>query len=302
MLDTRLVRELLEADDLFPVIWKAMVRVWESKELTEPERLKAFYDEREEQLFRLERFLSDAVSDLYELLLQRAVEQDGSYVLRWLEGNNAVIIADSMSVREAVLLRHRFPQLDFAEEQPFAIDPFPTLTESLSQKLLGVNSPASGKDTEKFAYRYIAGPGTIEQSFPDGRPLLIWLRLPDVELEQVTEAQTTKMADVFERTAEVLGELLQRLEGRKVIITSDHGYFYGSSPNHFEETPFKGMEQIPRERRACRSTEATALPSSGQEAILRHGDWIVSRGGIGEALAVKMLGTQPTVVSPSQKF
>jgi hypothetical protein len=121
MLDASLVRELVEAEDLLPVIWKAMVRIWEAERALEteklaPEVLKAFYDEREEQMFRLERFLSDTISDLYELLLQRAIEQEGDYVLRWLQGNNAVIIADSLSVREATLLRYWFPQLDFAED------------------------------------------------------------------------------------------------------------------------------------------------------------------------------------------
>jgi hypothetical protein len=283
MLDASLVRELVEAEDLLPVIWKAMVRIWESEGSLEPEKLapealKAFYDEREEQMFRLERFLSDTISDLYELLLQRAIKQEGDYVLRWLQGNNAVIIADSLSVREATLLRYRFPHLDFAEDQPFAVAPFPTLTESLAQKLLRVAAPAGGKDTERFSYRYIAGPGTSGHSFPDDRPLLIWLRLPDVELEQVTEAQTTKMADVFRVTVEILDELLRRLGERKVVITSDHGYFYAASSRHFEEVSFKGLEGLSRERRAYRGVEASSLTSSGQEVTMRHGEWVVFKG------------------------
>jgi hypothetical protein len=31
MLDASLVRELVEAEDLLPVIWKAMARIWESE-------------------------------------------------------------------------------------------------------------------------------------------------------------------------------------------------------------------------------------------------------------------------------
>jgi len=283
MLDASLVRELVEAEDLLPVVWKAMVRIWEPDKSLElekltPETLKAFYDEREEQMFRLERFLSDTFSDLYELLLQRAINQDGSYVLKWLHGNNVVIIADSLSVREATLLRHRFPQLDFAKDQPFAVAPFPTLTESLSQKLLGVIAPSNGKDTEGFIYRYIAGPGALEQTFPEDRPLLIWLRLPDVELEQVTEAQTTKIADVLRVTIETLDELLQRLKGRKVVITSDHGYFYSASSKHFDEVSFKGLERLPRERRAYRGEETTSLTALGQAVTVRHGEWIVFKG------------------------
>jgi len=283
MLNESLVRELVEAEDLLPVIWKTMVRIWKPNgslelEKLSPETLKEFYDEREEQMFRLEKFLSDMVSDLYDLLLQRAINQDGSYVLKWLQGNNVVIIADSLSVREAALLTHWFPQINFAEDQPFAVAPFPTLTESLAQKLLGVIAPSSGRDTEKFTYRYIAGPGALEQSFPEDRPLLIWLRLPDAELEQVTEAQTTKMADVLRVTVETLDELLQRLGGRKVVITSDHGYFYGASSKHFEEVSFRGLEQLPRERRAYRRGEASSLSPSEQDAFIGHGEWIALKG------------------------
>jgi hypothetical protein len=168
--------------------------------------------------------------------------------------------------------------LDFAEDQSFAVAPFPTLTESLAQKLLGVAAPSGGKDTERFSYRYIAGPGTSGHLFPEDHPLLIWLRLPDAELEQVTEAQTTKMADVLRVTIETLGELLQRLGGRKVVITSDHGYFYAALSRHFEEVSYKGLEGLSRERRAYRGVEASSLTSLGQEVTMRHGEWVVFKG------------------------
>ena len=102
--------------------------------------------------------------------------------------------------------------------------------------------------------------------------------MPDSELEQVTEAQTTKIADVLGVTVEALDKLLQRLEGRKVVITSDHGYFYGASSKHFDEIPFKGLEKLPRERRAYRSGEVSLPTSSGQEVMVRHGEWIVFKG------------------------
>jgi hypothetical protein len=39
MLDASLVRELVEAEDLLPVIWKAMVKIWEAERALEPEKL-----------------------------------------------------------------------------------------------------------------------------------------------------------------------------------------------------------------------------------------------------------------------
>lgn len=277
MVDAQWVQEMVNADDPLPIIWQAMFRIWATEAL--PDDMKAFYDEREERLHRLERFLSDTFSDLYDRLLEKATAQDGDYVRRWLQDDNVVIIADSLSVREAALLQHWLPGLDFLAEQPFAVVPFPTVTESLTMKLLGVGAPSSGRDTDKFAYRYIAGPSAADQQFPSDRPLLLWLRLPDAELEQVTEAQTTKVADVLERTGEVLGKLLQRLRGRKVIVTSDHGYFYGATANHFDELP-STLRKLPRERRAYKVSEVAQhlTPAQQSEYFVKVGDWLALKG------------------------
>lgn len=272
MIDAQWVKELIATEDPVPTVWKAIVKLWETDEL--PDDLKAFYDKREEMMHKLEWFLLDSFSELYDnILLKRSSEQEGEYVRRHLVDNNVVIIADSLSVREAVLLKHCFPELDWDADSPFAIAPFPTFTESLSQKLLNVTAPSNGRDTNEFAYRYIAGIGGIEQSYPNDRPLLIWLRLPDAELEQVTEAQTTRIADVLERTKEVLEEMFCRLEGRKVVITSDHGYFYGANINHFE--PFKAPKEMSSAKRAYERLQVTAAQ---REYFVEHNGWVVLKG------------------------
>jgi len=92
------------------------------------------------------------------------------------------------------------------------------------------------------------------------------------------------MADVLERTKESLAELLNRLRNRKVIITSDHGYIYGASPNHYEEV--RGVERLPRERRAFKENEVTeSLMREG--SVISHEGWVVFkerywRGGTGQ--------------------
>ena len=278
VIDEQWVRKLIDADDITPVIWEAMVKLWETDELpSDPKSFKSFYDEREALMHRLEKFLSDLFPEVYDILLERSVAQEGEYVRKWLVDNNAVIIADSLSVREAVLLRHYFPKLAWADEPSFAIAPFPTLTESLAQKLLGTIAPSGGRDTAEFAYRYIAGIGGVGQSYPDDRPLLIWLRLPDAELGQVTEAQTTKMVDVLRGTKEVLEEIFSQLGRRKVVITSDHGYFYGTNTNHFDE-PSGMPEGVVRDRRAYNKGRDLRLRVVEREYFVEHGDWIVLRG------------------------
>lgn len=154
MLDAQKVTELLSADDLLPVIWKGMSEIWSVKNV--PDDLKAFYDEREAQMCQWEQFFAEAMPELFDELLERATKQSGGYVHDRLTGNSAVIIADSLSIRETMLLSHWLPELKFNEKEPFAVVPFPTVTESLAQLLLRTNSPSAGKDTNDFTYRYIA--------------------------------------------------------------------------------------------------------------------------------------------------
>jgi hypothetical protein len=70
-------------------------------------------------------------------------------------------------------------------------------------------------------------------ALPGGRPTLVWLRLPDTVLEGITVAQTTTVADVFEKTAQTLVRLLETAGNRPVFVTSDHGYLYARSPAHY---------------------------------------------------------------------
>jgi len=282
VIDAEWVQELIEVDEPIEAVWRAMVKVWETENL--PTDLKGFYDEREGWMYRLERFLLDLFPEIYDILLSRSVAQDGGYVRKRLVENNVVVIADSLSVREAVLLRHYFPGLDFVPDEPFAIAPFPTSTESLSQKLLNTIGPSSGRDTADFAYRYIAGGGVVDQQdYPSNRPLLVWVRLPDVMLEQVSEAQTTKIDGVFEETKKVLGEIFQRLEGRRVFITSDHGYFYGALPNqHFEE-PDRKPEGVDVNKRvfdglSLRGAMKEYFVVSGEHAALKSRYWWRGKG------------------------
>lgn len=273
MIDAQWVKELI--DDPTRAIWNAIVKIWETESI--PNDLKAFYDERETWVYRLERLLSDLFPELYDILLDLSLRQEGNYVRKWLVDNNAVIVADSLSVREAMLLKHYFPDLEFASDTQFAIAPFPTLTETLAQKLLNANAPSYGHDTSEFAYRYVAGVGAIDQQdYPNDRPLLVWLRLPDAELEQVTEAQTTKIWDVIERTKEALEEIFCRLEGREIIVTSDHGYFYGAQPNHFDR-PSETPTGVTSGRRVYKKLQFQ-LRELQREYFMEHGEYVAMKG------------------------
>lgn len=259
VVDAQFLQALMDADDPLQIVWERMLTLWQVE--TYPDDVVAFYNERETRLNQFEGALYHGYFEIYDLLLERAKQQDGGYVREWLQDESTVVIADSLSVREVGLLQQRLGEHGWrAKVEAFAVAPFPTLTESLAGKLLGTN-PANGKDTSAFRYRYVAGPGQMP-NLPTGEPTLVWLRLPDKELEQVTVAQATTVSDAFDVTVATLTRLLEQAASRSIFITSDHGYLYATSSNHFWEMP----RSIREAARQVFARESRAQPLSKEGA------------------------------------
>ncbi len=252
--DEHFIQELIEGEDPLAVIWQQMRRIYAVEDF--PPDLRAFMDEREEQLNGLEQAVYDGFFEAYDQLLEAAQAQDAGYVLSLFDRCPLVVIADSLSVREAALLERRWAGGGWeAQMEGFAVVPFPPTTESLSRLLLGTQGPALGRNRPGFDYCYVAGPEHIPH-MPSAGPLLVWMRLPDTALEEVTLAQTHTVADAFDLTVETLERVLAA--GREeALLTSDHGYLYARSPAHYWRMPLK-VEEVARSTfpRASRFQEA----------------------------------------------
>jgi len=237
------IKDLIEATNPFAVVWEEMRHIFATDAF--PDDLRAFLDQREEELNGLEGAVYDGFFEAYDQLLEAAQAQDAGYVLSLFDRCLLVVIADSLSVREAALLESHWADRGWeAQMEGFAIVPFPPTTESLSRPLLGSPSPASGRSKPEFEYRYVAGPEHIPH-MPSTGPLLVWMRLPDTALEEVTLAQTHTVAEAFELTIETLERVLAAAGREEALLTSDHGYLYARSPAHYWRMPLK-VEEVAR--------------------------------------------------------
>jgi hypothetical protein len=265
MLDTQFLTNLIHQDDPLAVIWEHMLHLYTPAEW--PADLRAFMDDREEALNRLEQAVYEGYFEAYDLLLERAQAQTAEYALSLFERCPLVVVVDSMSVREAVLLQARgTSEVSKTSEVCLRVAPWPPVTASLATMLLGTGSPAGGRDTDRFRYRYVAGPEQIPD-LPASGPLLVWVRLPDTALEQVTQAQTHTVAGAFEKMAETLRRVLERSGRDQALLTSDHGYLYARNPNQYWLMP-TGVENAARN---AFPRESRVQPSSGERAQgLRH--------------------------------
>ena len=243
-IDEQFITELIEDQDPLAAVWRQMERVYTQTSEVAAD-LRGLMDDRESALNDLERGVYCGFFEAYDLLLERASAQDESYVLSLFDKCPFVIIADSLSVREAVLLENLWEREVWSvKREGFAVAPFPPMTESLSSLLLGVPGPASGRDRPQFTYHYVAGPEHIP-AMPRSGSLLVWMRLPDTALEEVTMAQTHTVASAFQNTIRTLAAVLESSGRDEALITSDHGYLYAREANQYWPMP-RRVEEIAR--------------------------------------------------------
>jgi hypothetical protein len=251
-IDEQFITELIKDEDPLAAVWRQMERIYAQTSEVSTD-LRGLMDDRESALNELERGVYRGFFEVYDLLLEQANAQNENYVISLFDDCPFVIVADSLSVREAVLLERFWKGEAWGvEREGFAVAPFPPMTESLSSLLLGVPSPASGRDRPQFTYRYVAGPEHIPTMPPFGyaqdRPsgsLLVWIRLPDTALEEVTVAQTHTVADAFQGTVRTLAAVLETAGRDAALVTSDHGYLYARSATQYWPMPF-GVEDTAR--------------------------------------------------------
>jgi len=243
-IDEQFITELIEDQDPLAAVWRQMERVYTQTSEVSAD-LRGLMDDRESALNDLEHGVYCGFFEAYDLLLERAGAQDESYVLSLFDECPFVIIADSLSVREAILLEKFWEGETWAvKREGFAVAPFPPMTESLSSLLLGVTGPAGGRNRPQFTYRYVAGPEHIP-AMPHLGSLLVWMRLPDTALEEVTVAQAHTVADAFQSTARTLATVLEVSGRDEALVTSDHGYLYARSPTQYWRMP-AGVEDVAR--------------------------------------------------------
>jgi len=285
-IDKHFITELIEDQDPLAAIWRQMERIYtQTPEVSA--NLRGLMDDRESALNDLERGVYCGFFEAYDLLLERAGAQDESYVLSLFDECPFVIIADSLSVREAILLekfwdgaerppRFRKPRRSDwrVKREGFAVAPFPPMTESLSRLLLGVAGPANGRDRSQFTYRYVAGPEHIP-AMPRSGSLLVWMRLPDTALEEVTVAQTHTVASAFQSTVRTLAAVLEASGRDEVLVTSDHGYLYARSPTQYWRMP-AGVEDVARSA-FPRSSRVRSLTDERTRGLRDHESPAVER-------------------------
>lgn len=211
-MNNNFITSLIECDNPVPLIWENLLNIWFNNVDC---NLGEYYYRGEESAFLFEDFLLKSYDEFFTDVLPKACLNEPS---PFQKGTPDVcfIVMDGMSIREGVLVFNALQKRGITSKIYSSLSAIPSDTQNFKEK---IKSDLSGKD--KFVE--INNPKKIRIS-PDVR--YIWSYFPDVMLDKIQVGHTviSDLENMYKTTEEIIFEVLERIESKKIIILSDHGY------------------------------------------------------------------------------
>jgi len=201
------VKWLIEKENPFPSIFSYMMNeIWTYKE-----DIKEYYKQGQD-MNSFERVLNDSYYELYtELLPRYCVGTDFEINL----DEKKLIMMDSMSFREAVLLQKKLEEEGFQTRFSHGFSSIPSDTQYFKSKIsYNKENPKKMKINNS------------EQFMLEGDEDVIWSVYPDSRLENIQEGRTVlgNTKDTYREMENIVMNILKQHENDRFLISSDHGY------------------------------------------------------------------------------
>lgn len=251
-----LLRQLVITEDPVHTIWEYLVDLWASIEDREE-----YFPEGERRTMYLERVLNAAYPELYTKLFPAHCTND---LLDPTRLDAPLVWMDGLSIREAILLRQDIPGItDFS----YCFSPLPSETITYRERVFNL-IPGKRREIKD-----------VTSILLDGDEDAIRCPLPDSQLEAIVgRVKTRTLLEIYEDTKAALLTILDELQGRPVLVTSDHGYI--NTETHFWEVSRRtagGLKNLfDAGRYALRESLAGDLEERGY--IISYGDYYLVRG------------------------
>ena len=187
-----------------------------------------------------DRLLSEAAYPLWEEFSHSAPRTSERLINTCSANDNcAVLILDALSLRELSLIVGEAKKRGIETKTDVTFSEVPSDTNSFAQAL-GVSARANLKDDGKSSgfklfqgdcYTDVLGIPFADVSFPPKPRLVIWHSFLDEQLHNDRSVAEICSLAKKEFTGDGFWQMIDKLrQGRKLIITSDHGY---GSAEHF---------------------------------------------------------------------
>lgn len=208
-IENKFVEKLVEDENPFPHIFNYLLEnVWVAKE-----DVSEFY-EQGKKAKEFEKFLDKSYFEVFTELLPKYTT--GKKLDIDFEKEKLVIL-DMLSIREAVLLREHLEEKGFEVNLDYSFSALPSDTESFKDKI------ELDERKKELKFEKIRN---IENFSLAGDEDFVWSSFPDAILEGIQEGRTVTSSEgeVYRKTENHLDQILEELDGDKIVITSDHGY------------------------------------------------------------------------------
>jgi len=214
--------DLVKADDPVATLFRWLVELWDAAAVDDA-LINDYYDERE----KATRHLTWTLEQVYgELLTGVLLPQVNSRQVTELlaQPRHALVLMDSLSLREACLLKQRLPAHGYEVLAfDYAFSEVPSDTGTFCQRHWGVSAPSAVNDP-RFVYVRADAPPLDELRRDQ---LVVWGTYPDWFWRHAHSGKTEHIppAEIYLKTEGMLLGILERIRGHDaIVISSDHGY------------------------------------------------------------------------------
>jgi len=272
------VAELVKSQTPVTTVADWLMALWDGVGVTDA-ALNDHYEEHE----KATRLLTWAVEQVYDEFLPEALlpQVHSSRVAELLaRPRHALVLMDSLSLREACLLRHRLPGYGFEVTAcDHAFSELPSTTEAFCTRHWGAAAPSAVNATD---FVYVRADAPPLDDLRRERPV-VWGTYPDWFWKRAHSGKTEHItpAEIYGKTEAMLLGILKRIKGHdEIVISSDHGYLMlkadmaWHTPQPFQDS----LRDVLGSRSASVSDSKAARALLEQGMIQVSGDHFVVKG------------------------
>jgi len=213
--------DLIQTDDPVAALFHRLVELWDAAGVDDA-LLNDYYDEREKATRRLTWTLEQVYNEfLTDVLVPRV---DSGQVAEMLdEPRHALVLMDSLSLREACLLKERLPAHGYEVLAfDYGFSELPSDTEAFCQRHWGMGAPSAITDPDFVYVRPDALPDELQSD-----QLVAWGTYPDWFWRHAHSGKTEHIppSEIYHKTEAMLLSILNAIQGHdQIVVSSDHGY------------------------------------------------------------------------------
>lgn len=214
-IENNFIKSLIKEDDPIFYVWQNLWDIWLCHANGD---LRDYYYRGEEEAFLFEDFLLKTYDEFFAKELPRICLNAPSPFQSVID-DFCFIVMDGMSIREGALIFKALQKEGFAPKISYSFSSIPSDTQSFREK---IKSNLLGKFEE------INNPEKIRIS---GKEKYIWSRFPDIMLDKIQVGRTviSDLENMYKTSEKIVFELLRKINSKKIIILSDHGYIRSES-------------------------------------------------------------------------